>query len=53
MISIAEKYINQNNADFILLGCTEIPLMIKYTDVLVPVINTTQVHIKKICDMLL
>lgn len=52
MVAIAEKYIEQYNADSILLGCTEIPLMIKSNDVSVPVINTTQIHIAKICEML-
>ncbi len=45
MIEIAEKYIKQYNADALMLGCTEIPLMIKEGDVSVPVINTVQVHV--------
>lgn len=53
MISIAEKYIKLHGADSLLLGCTEIPLMIKPGDVSVPVINTTEIHIEKICDTLL
>lgn len=53
MISIAEKYIKQHSADSILLGCTEIPLMIKSNDVSVPVINTTKIHIDKICEILM
>lgn len=53
MITIAEKYIEHHSADSILLGCTEIPLMIKPNDVSVPVINTAQIHIEKICQMLL
>lgn len=53
MISIAEKYIEQQSADSILLGCTEIPLMIKPNDVSVPVINTTKIHIEKICEILI
>lgn len=53
MISIAERYIMQYGADSILLGCTEIPLMIKSGDVSVPIINTTEIHIDKICDMLM
>lgn len=52
MIVIAEKYIEKYGADSVLLGCTEIPLMIKSGDVSVPVINTTRIHIQKICDML-
>jgi len=53
MLQIAEKYIKQYNADSILLGCTEIPLMIKPNDVSVPVINTTEIHIESICEMLM
>lgn len=53
MISIAEKYIKQYRADSLLLGCTEIPLMIKSDDVSVPVINTTKIHTEKICDMVM
>lgn len=52
MVSIAEKYIKQYSADSLLLGCTEIPLMIKSGDVSVPIINTTQIHIEKIYDII-
>ena len=51
MISLAEKYIKENDADALLLGCTEMPLMIKEGDVSVPVINTTQIHIQAIFEM--
>lgn len=45
MIGLAEKYIAEQKADAMLLGCTEIPLMIKEGDVIrVPIINTTAVH---------
>lgn len=53
MINIAEKYIQNNECDSILLGCTEIPLMIKENDVSVPVINTTKIHIESVGKMLL
>lgn len=51
MITLAEKYIKENDADALLLGCTEIPLMIKEGDVSVPVIDTTQIHIQAIFEM--
>ena len=51
MISLAEKYIKENDADALLLGCTEMPLMIKEGDVSVPVINTTKIHIHAIFEM--
>lgn len=45
-----ENYINiinkqiKNGAEGIILGCTEIPLLIKQTDVSVPVFDTTMIH---------
>lgn len=48
MISIAEKYIKANDADAVLLGCTEIPLMIKDHDLSTNIINTTNLHINAI-----
>jgi aspartate racemase len=53
MIQIAEKNIEQYHCDALLLGCTEIPLMIKEKDVSVPIINTAQIHIRKISDYLM
>lgn len=50
MIELAEKYIQAADADALLLGCTEIPLMIKPGDVGVPVIDSTKVHIKALYD---
>ena len=50
MTVLAEKYIVLGNADALLLGCTEIPLMIKDRDVSVPVIDSTKIHIKAIYD---
>ena len=50
MIELAEKYIRDYKADALLLGCTEIPLMIKPGDVSVPVIDTAKVHVKAIFD---
>lgn len=48
MIALIKKYIASEHPDSILLGCTELPLMIKEDDIELPLINSTQVHIKKI-----
>lgn len=48
MIEIIKKYIAAEHPDSILLGCTELPLMIKEDDIELPLINSTQVHIQKI-----
>jgi len=36
----------QNGAEGIILGCTEIPLLIKQEDVNVPIFDTTEIHAK-------
>ena len=53
MISISESYIKEFNADAVILGCTEIPIMIKEGDMSVPIINTTQIHIDAISNLLI
>lgn len=52
MIAIAERYISENAVDAVVLGCTEIPLMIKDGDLSVPAINTTRVHVEAILKQL-
>jgi aspartate racemase len=42
-LEIIDKLIDQG-AEGIILGCTEIPLLIKQDDVLVPVFDTTTIH---------
>ena len=49
LIDLIEKYILEENADAVLLGCTELPLVIKTGNVSVPVLNTTELHIEEIC----
>lgn len=48
MIELAEKYIESHHADALLMGCTEIPLMLKKDDISVPIINSTEIHINAI-----
>lgn len=48
MLEIIHSYCKNENVDAVLLGCTELPLMIKSSDVSVPVINSTEIHIKRI-----
>lgn len=48
MIELAEKYIKSQHADSMLLGCTEIPLMLKDGDISVPLLNSTEVHINAV-----
>ena len=48
LIEIAEKFIFEEKADSMILGCTELPLAIKPFDVSVPVLNTTEIHMEEI-----
>lgn len=44
--SIIEK-LEKQGAEGVILGCTEIPLLIKQTDVNIPVFDTTAIHAEK------
>ncbi len=50
MLDIAEKYISDCKADAVLLGCTELPLIIKNGDVSAAVLDTTAIHINAIFE---
>ena len=41
------------NADDIILGCTEIPLLIRQEDVLITVFNTTHIHVQAAVEFVL
>ena len=45
MIEISERYIAEEKIDAVILGCTEIPLMIGEGDLSVPIVNATEIHI--------
>jgi hypothetical protein len=34
----------------IILGCTELPMIIKTNDLELPILNTTEIHVNKIVD---
>lgn len=48
MLELADKYITSEHTDAVLLGCTELPLMINDGDLNVPVLNSTEIHIREI-----
>ncbi|MEP6932006.1 MAG: aspartate/glutamate racemase family protein, partial [Flavobacterium sp.] len=48
-LSIIEKLI-ENGAEGIILGCTEIPMLISQEDVSVPVFDTTKIHSEAAVD---
>jgi len=52
-IRIVEKYAKEQGIDCVILGCTELPLMISDKDVSIPAINTSEIHVQKIVDEML
>ena len=52
MLSIIIDLAKDHCADGVILGCTELPLMIKDADLALPVFNTTQIHIDAIVDLM-
>jgi len=53
MLKIADNIIKIKNADALVLGCTELPMMIKQNDIETVILNTTQIHIKSIIKNIL
>ncbi|NOU16167.1 MAG: aspartate/glutamate racemase family protein [Bacteroidales bacterium] len=45
--------LKQEGAEGIILGCTEIPLLITQSDINIPVFNTLEIHVKAIVDFAL
>ena len=50
MLKLVQSLIKQHHADALVLGCTELPLMIQDGEVDALLINTTQIHIDAIVD---
>ena len=50
MLEIVESLIARHNGDALILGCTELPLMIKEDDIDIMMLNTTQIHIDAIVN---
>ncbi len=49
LIDIIKKMVKQQHIDSIILGCTELPLILTESDYAgVPVLNTTSIHVKEI-----
>lgn len=50
MLTIANNLIKKYDADGLVLGCTELPLMIQQGDLPVNILNTTKIHVTSILD---
>ena len=45
-IEISERLVRETGAQGVILGCTEIPLLIQQKDVSVPVFDTMAIHVE-------
>ncbi len=52
-IKIVEQYAREQGIDSVILGCTELPLMISDEDLSIPAINTSEIHVQAIVDEML
>lgn len=50
-LTIIDRLRNESNIEGVVLGCTEIPLLLKQEDVNIPVFDTTAIHAKKVFDL--
>ncbi|HOI42304.1 MAG TPA: amino acid racemase [Elusimicrobiales bacterium] len=48
VLGIAERLLTAKKADALVLGCTELPLLIKEGDLPVPLLDTTRIHVDAI-----
>jgi len=53
MLALLNNIIIEQDADSVILGCTELPLMIKPRDLPVPIFDTTEIHINSIVKRIL
>jgi len=49
-LELIQRYVDEQEADSVILGCTEIPLLITQEDLDIPALDTTQIHIDAIYD---
>lgn len=49
-LNIVQKMVERDGIQGIILGCTELPMIIQPEDLEIPELNTTEIHINKIVD---
>ena len=50
MLSIVKKMIDQHSIDALILGCTELPLILDKDEFGIPFLNTTAIHAESIVN---
>lgn len=48
LLSITKKMIDRHSIDAVILGCTELPLILNHDEFGVPFLNTTAIHAESI-----
>ena len=48
LLSVVERMIEKHSIDSVVLGCTELPLILDRSDYAVPFLNTTAIHVESI-----
>lgn len=51
-LTIINKMIAEENQDGLILGCTELPMILSETDVDIALLNTTEIHVDKMIEQL-
>ncbi|WP_298834354.1 amino acid racemase [uncultured Planococcus sp.] len=51
-LAIVERMIEQHEIEGLILGCTEFPMIFKPEDLSIPQLNTVEVHVAKIVEMM-
>lgn len=51
-LDLVAKMTERDGIDGLILGCTELPLIFKPEDLAIPQLNTTEIHVKKIIDVM-
>jgi aspartate racemase len=51
-IDIINAMVSREDIQGVILGCTELPLLIQSQDLNIPVLNTTEIHVNKIVDLI-
>ncbi|WP_458415472.1 aspartate/glutamate racemase family protein [Schinkia sp. CFF1] len=49
---IINNMINRDHIQGVILGCTELPMLIKKQDLTIHLFNTTEIHVNKIIDII-
>ncbi len=53
VVTIVERMIRDDHVDGVILGCTELPLLVNADDADVPLFDTTRIHAQAIIDFML